>query len=249
LQERVAATGDSNGEVAGIDFPRTLEEANQGKVQVVPCFYVRRRADLVWDDADEMATCDFPYSAVADKLTRSVRAKVYGGSLWKIKPPADDDKNGWFDNGSQFVATAAAQATYDSATPEHSYYAKWIEPKPEKPKDRVFTFDRLSDDYIVRNYHAYDLEKGAVHLYIQIGRISLVAKLYMDKQNKPAYDAIYGQGVPDVGNYFQILASHVKALKEKNPKVQGTAWFVHSLEGTTGPPKFTQQATAIKANL
>jgi hypothetical protein len=249
LQPRPAAVGDDRGEVSGFNFPRTLDEANRGKVRVVPSFFVKRRADLVWDDADELAACEFPYPEVTTRLTLATRAKVYGGSLAHIKPPADGGTSGFFDTGARFYSTAATQATYDTAADGQPYYAKWIAPKPVLPKDRVFNFDRLSDAYLQLNYRAYDLEKGAVHLFLAIGQISIVAKLYFDARGQLAYDAILGERLPLYGNYFEIIAYYVKTLKAKNQKVQGEAWFVHTLEGTNHPPPFSQQDAPVSANL
>lgn len=81
LQPKVVARGNSKGEVDGFDFPRTLDEAGSVKPQFHPLFFIMRRADLVWDDADEFLRCEFPYPAVTTNLTPSLRAKVYGRSL------------------------------------------------------------------------------------------------------------------------------------------------------------------------
>ena len=248
LQKQPLASADGQGEVVGFNYPSRVEEANSSKVRVVPSFFFKRRADLVWDDEVELAACDFTFPEVATNLTLSTRMKVYGGSLGQIKPPASDQTGGFFDNGSLFYSTAATQATYDTAATDQLYYPKWLAPSPVKPEDRQFTFAKLSDDYLRLNYQPYDLEKGAVHLYLAIGQVSLVAKLFFDAKHRLTYDAILGQRLPTYGNYFEIITNHIKELKKKDRKVQGEAWFVYTLEGTDHPPKFSQM-TAPSANL
>jgi hypothetical protein len=247
LQPNVVARGNSKGEIDGFDFPRSLDEATRMRPQIHPLFFIMRRADLVWDDADELIRSEFPYPAVAN-LTPSVRAQVYGGSLTQIKPPADDSNTGFFDTGEQFYVTAAAQATYATALDGQPYYPKWKTAK-RTAKDRLFAFDQLSDVYLQQNFQAYDLEKGAVHLFLQIEQTSLVTKLYQDNQGRFRDEAIAGQHLPMVGNYFTALADRIKALKAKNSKVQGVAWFVYTLEGTDHAPTFTGLNTAVTATL
>lgn len=243
LQRSPIASSDERGEAVGFNYPRRLEEANDSKVKVIPSFFFKRRADLVWDDSVELAACDFTFPEVATNLTLSTRMKVYGGSLSQIKPPATDQTSGFFDNGSLFYSTAATQATYDTAANGQPYYAKWLAPTPVKPEDRQFRFASLSDDYLRLNYQPYDLEKGAVHLYLAIGQVSLVAKLFFNDKHRLTYDAILGEHLPTYGDYFAIIANHLKELKKKNRKTQGEAWFVYTLEGTDHPPKFSQATT------
>jgi hypothetical protein len=241
LQKEPAAKANDDGSVSSVYFFTSADNIPQSEVRLIPAFFVKRRADLVWDDATELLASEFPYTNVATKLSASVRRKVYGSSLSEVKPPEEDANTGFFDDGSRFYAMAATQATYDTGANGQPYYSKWLAPNPTAPKDRQFGFDKLSDQYLQLNYLPYDLEKGFVHLYLEIGRMMVVVKLMIDGKDQLQHEGIYGKGVPEVGNYFDVVSKYIAEQKAKNVKLRGTASFVYSIEGSTNPPKFTQQ--------
>ena len=243
VQKAPAATSDGEGGVSSFRF-FTSENIPRDQVRFIPAFFLKRRADLVWDDATELLASEFPYTNVATALSASVRRKVYGASLSDVKPPEDDENTGFFDNGSRFYAAAATQGTYATEEDGQPYYQKWLAANPTAPKDRVFGFDALSDAYLQLNYRPYDLEKGFVHLYLEVGRMMVLVKLMLDGQGQLQYEGIIGQGVPELGNYFTIVNEYIAAEKAKNNKIKGTASFIYTLEGTDHPPKFTQQEAA-----
>lgn len=243
-----AATSTGDGGVGSLNLPIHPDAITRDQVRLVPSFFIRHRADLVWDDEAELTASEFLYTNVATQLSTPVRKQVYGDSLSKVQPPADSGNTGFFDNGSTFYVTAATQATYDLADAAQPYYPKWLAPNPVAAKDRRFTFDALSDRYLQLNYLPYDLEKGFVHLYLEIDAISVVVKLFRENEQLH-YDAIFGQGVPRFGDYFDIIRRYVALLKSKHQKVQGTATFVYSFDGTDHAPRFTQLEDKLSANL
>lgn len=249
LQKEPSATSDGQGGISSFKFFKSADQIPPSQLSIVPAFLTRRRADLVWDDVAELGASEFPYTSVATELTPSVRARVYGQTLSEVQPPAENTNTGLFDNGSQFYAAAATKATYDLTNGSQPYYPKWREPRPVKSKDRQYGFDALSDRYLQLNYLPYDLEKGFVHLYLQVGPISVLAKLLIDDKGQLQHEGIFGRGVPQYGNYFGIVNQYIAGLKAKNQKVRGTASFVYSYEGAARPPKFFQQEEAISTSL
>ena len=248
VQRAAAVTADGEGRVTALHFFTSEDDVTPDKIIVTPAFRMKRRADLVWDDATELIASEFLYTNVATKLSASVRLKVYGASLSDVKPPEEDANTGFFDNGSRFYAAAASQATYETEKDGQPYYPKWLAANPAAPKDRQFGFDALSDRYLQLNFLPYDLEEGYVHLYLEVGRMLVLLKLMRDSRLNLQYEAIFGQGVPEVGNYFDVVNQYIADQKAKNIKLQGTAVFVFSLDGTKAPPKFTQQQ-AMMGNL
>jgi hypothetical protein len=244
VQKAPAVTADGEGRVTSLRFFTSEDQVTPDKIIVTPAFFLKRRADLVWDDAAELIASEFPYTNVATRLTASVRRQVYGQSLADVKPPKEDSNTGFFDDGSRFFAAASTRATYDTDATGEPYYPKWLAPNPVGPKDRQFGFDALSDRYLELNFRPYDLEKGFVYLYLEVGRMLVLLKLMRDSKLNLQYEAVLGQGVPEVGDYFDIVNKYIADQRAKNIKLQATAVFVFSLEGTTAPPKFTQQQSA-----
>ena len=173
---------------------------------------------------------------------------MYGKTLPEIKPPATDEQSGIFDTGAQFYATAATQARYAIHADDQHYYPKWLAPKPTAAKDRVWGFDRLSDEYLQLNYRPYVLQKGVFYLYLGIGDRSLLGRLYQGEHQQPKCDVILGERLPSYGDFFKILTDYRKTLSEKGQQVRGAAVFVYALEGSDQPPKIAEEMP-VSANL
>src|SRR4051812_14462670 len=86
VQKAPAVTADGEGRVTSLNFFTSEDQITPDKIIVTPAFFLKRRADLVWDDATELIASEFPYTNVATKLSASVRRKVYGASLTDVKP-------------------------------------------------------------------------------------------------------------------------------------------------------------------
>ena len=251
VQTAPAASSDGQGGVTAFKFCRNrIELADKTRVHAVPSFYINRRADLVLDDATELLASEFPYTNVATTMGDSLRQRVYGGSLSAVKPPVDTANGGFFDNGSSFYAMSANGATYDTAAPGQPYYQKWIKPNPASPKDRAFKLDLLGDRYLQLNCIPYDLQKGFVHLYLELGDIAMLVRLYFDEKGRLRYDGMELRGMPQVDNYFQYIATLVQKLKAQKQKVKGNLSFIYSLDGTSDrPPAFAQLKNVVSSDL
>lgn len=124
--------------------------------------FMQRRADAVWDDKDEMLKCDFAFASVVTKQSRETRRKNLSRQLDQILLPAD-----LRDYGSStwdFHGELARDATYKAE--DGTYYPKWLAQKPESQKDRIYSFDTLSDQYLQLNFGELVVRKGGNYLLL-----------------------------------------------------------------------------------
>lgn len=122
--------------------------------------FTQRRADAIWDDKVEMRRCDFAFASVVAEQSRITRRKNLARPLDQILLP-----EGLKDYGSgtwDFHGELARDATYKSD--DGSYYAKWLSKQPEHEKDRVYSFDKLSDEYLRLNFGELVVRKGGNYL-------------------------------------------------------------------------------------
>ena len=138
------------GGVHVYDFPGAWQ-SRECQARIDPPFFVSRRGRPRVGRRRGAAASEFRYRG--GQAESSIRAKVYGKSLTEIKPPADDSKTGSSTPAPSSMSTAA-RATYATALDDQPYYPKWKALQPTG-KDRLFRFDRLSDEYLQQNYQAY----------------------------------------------------------------------------------------------
>lgn len=228
----------SNGWVSVSLPPDLVDEP----LEYTVAFLLKPRADLVWDDAAELSACGFPNTDVADQLSTRTRQQVYGGALRDIRLPPSDAAVRSLHGDATFAAAAAEKATY--AGEDWLYYPKWLEEKPSEPRDRVFGFDRLSDDYLRLNFLPIELQKHFVYVVLRIPseRVSVLARLYRDegRPDMPLFHEVLNvQGLTEYGDHFALATELLRRRAAGSRKPPAEAWFLYALQGTDqAPPCF-----------
>src|SRR5215472_7977726 len=220
-------------------------------------FLLKRRADLVLDDVDELNACGFPYTTVATNLNARERNKVYGKSLSDILQPQSGIKEtgGFFDSGERFLAAVVEKATYDTSVQDPHYYAKWRSATvkdPKNPVERLFSIDNLTSEYLRHNFFPFELDKDAVYLVLRLKTIGdIFIKLYdrggVVGEIDLRFDTLLvPPAFPQVGDIFSQVEERIRALAQKRVIAQSEAWIVYALEGTNTPQAaFTKETPTI----
>jgi hypothetical protein len=231
------------------DVPRVFEEAYDPRsIRLVPVHDFKRKADLVWDDIEELTTCGFPYAPEVAALDQPTRNRVYNKKLLDILPPATDvASTGFFDTGWSFRAAASIGATYAMATRGAPYYAKYR--TPDRASERRFDFDHLSDDYLRLNYRPLELQRGIVHLFLRLGVVEILVALFRDNAGRLGYEGLLGKGLTSYGNLFVLIQEHLRRLKPSRTKPRAEAWFIYPSDGTSGPPSWTTERQDVAQGL
>jgi hypothetical protein len=195
-------------------------------------FIVKRRADLIWDTEAELLASRFPFTDVVTNLSHATRVKIYGTILAAIRKP---ESSGGPVKG--FFAAAAQSATYDHTEPYRNYYPKWRVGEPEKAEDKVFSLERLSDQYLKLNFIPLELQKDGVYLLLEMaGGIRVLFRLFRDptgRGRRLERTLLHAQGVLDDRNILGLLS---EILNRQSGQPPPKLLFLYALDGSLGLP-------------
>lgn len=214
--------------------------SNKDEPKNYQVFYLlNRKADLVYDDAEEFAKCRMGYNSLTE-LPESIRKRLYSQPLNKLIAPKNIDGLDFVSSeGSvQFFITAAMYATYDISTPEVKYYEKYID-----PKSKIFSHEKLSDDYLLKNFKPFELEIDELYLWLtivnksgdlihtQLIKCKLDIDKYVDKKEVCVFFDFLVQDGETLSSfaYYNELDTLLNTIKDQSPKL--SAIFFYSMDG------------------
>jgi hypothetical protein len=157
------------------------------------------RGDLVWDEQQELEDAQFlPGVEAISDLSTVIRQRNFQRHFSKILPPAglpDTSVTGFYES-------VVTNATYDS---KGNYYPKYKDPSPEKPQQRVFEMERLSDPYIKQNFFEIFPAVNVPHVMFRAGKYLIIYELRFDESGVINAKVILVGGVLPGENIWDYL--------------------------------------------
>jgi hypothetical protein len=220
--DRRAITPAPNGPPYHFRPGKSLVNASKNDIKRLYLDFILRRADLVWDDLEEMRRSGFIFAESVAELSPSTRAKNFSRKLTEVLVPEGV--------GTQSVRAfhdhAAVRSTYND---DLNYYAKYRKSFPTQPGDRAINFDKLSDDYLKLNFTEPELKRETVHLLLVLDDLRVLLELDAD-QGRLVPRLLFSPGFLGTAQVFQSIFDQLDRFQNRE------AIFFFTLDGSKTSP-------------
>lgn len=209
---------------AGAAFTLPIDRRHRGKLGL---WYVRQRADLVHDPADEMLRSGFLFGHQVARLSEGVRRRNFARNLERVHPPEGGIAH-------YFHQEAVLRATYDR---DFNYYRKWRRPHIVTPKDPVERVAQLTDAYLTHNFGELLLQRDSVYAILDLDADRVVIQLSEGEERlvpHVVYQSLSWGQTADLDEIFDRLEAYQ----------QRQMIFTYAKDGTEDQPHLTDAVPA-----